>query len=156
MAGAIDDIEKVYREHGYIVLRRAGQILGDAEEAREALQDVFLSLASRPGQFAGDSSIATFLYRVTTNYCLNRLRNRRRRAQLIDRAVVNGSWTTWAPASVDAQDALQRLPEVLARIAVYYFIDEMTQDEIADLLGCSRRVVGKKLARLQAEFESWT
>ncbi|HWM86928.1 MAG TPA: sigma-70 family RNA polymerase sigma factor [Kofleriaceae bacterium] len=149
------DIAQVYRDHGYIVLRRARQILSDDEEAREALQDIFVSLASRPDQFTGASSIATFLYRVTTNHCLNRLRNHRRRARLTERAKLNGTWTTRAEASVDAQDALRRLPEKLARIAVYYYIDEMTQDEIAAVLGCSRRLIGKRLARLHREIDSW-
>ena len=149
------DVEKVYRDHGYMVLRRARQILNNDDEAREALQDIFLSLASRPDQFAGASSIATFLYRVTTNYCLNRLRNHRRRTRLAERARANGTWTSQAEATVDARGALQRLPEKLARIAVYYYIDEMTQDEIACVLGCSRRAVGKRLARLHREVESW-
>lgn len=157
MAGAAKlDIEQLYRDHGYLVLRRARQILNDDEEAREALQDVFVSLASDPGQFTGASSISTYLYRVTTNYCLNRLRNVRRRARLTEHARTNGTWTIHAEATVDAQGALRRLPEKLARLAVYYYIDEMTQDEIADVLGCSRKAVGKRLARLHREIESWS
>jgi RNA polymerase sigma-70 factor (ECF subfamily) len=154
-SGAKLDLAAVYRDHGYIVLRRARQILSDTEEAREALQEVFLSLANRPDQFSGESSIATFLYRVTTNHCLNRLRNHRRRSRLAEGAVVNGSWTTHAEEIVDAEAALRRLPEKLAQVAVYYYIDEMTQDEIASVLGCSRRTVGKRLARLHREIESW-
>jgi RNA polymerase sigma factor (sigma-70 family) len=149
------DIAMVYRDHGYMVLRRARQILNNDDEAREALQDIFVSLASRPDQFAGASSIATFLYRVTTNHCLNRLRNHRRRVRLVERARINGGWTSQPEATVDARGALRRLPEKLARLAVYYYIDEMTQDEIADLLGCSRRAIGKRLARLHREVESW-
>lgn len=149
------DIDRIYREHGSIVLRRAGQILADPDEAREALQDIFVELAARPEQFAGGSTVATFLYRVTTNHCLNRLRNRRRRARLDQQAMTGGIWTTHPPISVDAQEALRRLPEELARIAIYYFVDEMTQEEIAGVLGCSRRAVNKKLARMQGELEAW-
>lgn len=43
---------------------------------------------------------------------------------------------------------LESLPEELARVAVYHHLDEMTQEEIAELLGCSRQWVGKLLARL--------
>ncbi len=38
-------------------------------------------------------------------------------------------------------------------MAVYYYLDEMTQDEIAALLGCSRRNVGRMLARLHDQLE---
>jgi RNA polymerase sigma-70 factor (ECF subfamily) len=79
VAGELD-LERMYREHGHVVLRRARRILGTDDEAREALQEVFLSLADRPDQFAGHSSITTFLYRMTTNLCLNKLRNPTSRA----------------------------------------------------------------------------
>lgn len=150
------ELDAVYRSHGYLVLRRARQILNDEQEALEALQNVFLALARRPGQFAGASSIGTYLYRVTTNHCLNHLRNRRRQALLNEKAKLNGSWIVRAEDSVDAQAALARLPERLARIAVYYYIDEMTQDEIASLLRCSSRSVTRTLARLHREIESWS
>ena len=46
--------------------------------------------------------------------------------------------------------ALRELPEQLALVAVYYHVDELTHEEISELLGCSRRQVGKLLARLLA------
>ena len=45
---------------------------------------------------------------------------------------------------------LARLPEPLAQVAVYRYVDEMTHDEIARILGCSRRHVGDLLERLEA------
>ncbi|HMI92032.1 MAG TPA: helix-turn-helix domain-containing protein, partial [Polyangiales bacterium] len=43
---------------------------------------------------------------------------------------------------------LLRLPDELAQVAVYQLADEMSQDEIAELMGCSRRQVRKLLERL--------
>jgi RNA polymerase sigma-70 factor (ECF subfamily) len=42
------------------------------------------------------------------------------------------------------------LPEPLGHVAVYYYLDELTHEEIAELLGCSRRHVGNLLVRLSA------
>lgn len=149
------DLERVYAEHAHVVLRRARRILGDDEEAREALQEIFVSLIDRPDQFAGHSSITTFLYRVTTNLCLNKLRDRRRRSnKLLEHgaAQVDHPGGSGAEASVEAQKMLMRLPEKLARVAVHYYIDEMTHEEIADMLGCSRRMVGKLVEQVQREL----
>jgi DNA-directed RNA polymerase specialized sigma24 family protein len=44
---------------------------------------------------------------------------------------------------------LQRLPEELALVAVYAFVDEMTHQEIADQIGGSRRRVGDLLKRIE-------
>ena len=137
------DLDRAYREHGHVVLRRARRILGDDDEANEALQEIFLSLTRRPEQFSGHSSLTTCLYRVTTNLCLNRLRNRRRRDTLLEHNFT-GAPAEQAPAAesvVDAQRILAALPEKLATVAVHYYIDEMTHDEIATMLGCSRRMV---------------
>jgi RNA polymerase sigma-70 factor (ECF subfamily) len=140
----------VYRRHGRMVLRRARVLLGDDEEAREALQELFMSLVHDPGRFRGESSIVTFLYRATTNMCLNRLRDRRNRARLLDQRVSPVSTATAAPTAVlasEAQELLARLPDDLARVVVYAFIDEMTQEEIANVMQCSRKHVGHLIGR---------
>ncbi len=46
------------------------------------------------------------------------------------------------------RDLLARMPPELARVAVYHYADEMTHDEIALLLECSRRHVGNLIERL--------
>ncbi|HUS65301.1 MAG TPA: sigma-70 family RNA polymerase sigma factor [Kofleriaceae bacterium] len=151
-AGAID-LGRLYREHGHVVRRRAHRILGSEAEAAEVLQEVFLSLVDRPDQFRGDSSITTFLYAMTTNACLTRLRNSRRRAALVERELApRGEPVSVGPdATVDAQRFLAALPERLARVAVYYYLDEMTHEEIAELLGVSRRQVGNLVNRITEE-----
>lgn len=145
-------LEQLYRSHGLAVLRRARQLLGNEEEARDVLQDVFASLVERPAQFAGRSSPMTFLYAMTTNCALARLRQRRTQSRLLrehhvgDEAPVSGGPDTL----VQLRNQLISLPDELAQVAVYYHLDEMTQDEIALVLGCSRQWVGKLLQRLSA------
>jgi RNA polymerase sigma-70 factor (ECF subfamily) len=143
-------LERVYRDHGYLVLRRARQILGDDHEAREALQEIFASLLARPEQFSGRSAITTFLYSATTHFCLNRLRNAQNRARLI-RIHLPSEERVVKPSATEsfalARQILSRVPEELARVAIYYYFDELTHEEIAGLLGCSRRHVGDLLSR---------
>ncbi len=143
--------EQLYREHGHIVLRRAKEILGSDSEAQEALQEVFLSLLNRPEQFSGRSSITTFLYRMTTNACLNKLRNHRKRSDLLAQNPMRNSTTDSSTDRIAASELLARLPERLAAVAIYYYIDEMSQDEIAEILGCSRRMVGKLVEKMQVQ-----
>ncbi|MEZ4430084.1 MAG: sigma-70 family RNA polymerase sigma factor [Nannocystaceae bacterium] len=145
-------IEAAYLSHGPAVLRRARSILGDDAEAREVVQELFTSLLDRPEQFSGRSSLMTFLYRATTNLCLNRLRNARTRRRLLER---QGPPPASAPARAEARaqaaELLRRLPEDQAKAVVYYYIDEMSQAEVADMLGCSRRHVGDLLTRARAQ-----
>jgi RNA polymerase sigma-70 factor, ECF subfamily len=134
------------------VLRRARQLLGDEAEAREVLHDVFTSLLEHPEQFAGRSSAMTFLYRMTTNNALGRLRRQRTHARLLA-AHHSGREEATCPgpeAFVELRAWVLSLPEELARVAIYYHMDEMTQEELAAVLGCSRQWVGKLLRQLEA------
>jgi RNA polymerase sigma factor (sigma-70 family) len=147
------DIEAAYRAHGHLVLRRAQALLHDETEAQEVLQEVFMTLLREPAVYGGRSAMTTWLYRVTTNMCLNRLRNDRTRQRLLDEHVapavhdaVQESADTWATA----RQFLDRMPEDLARVTIFYSIDGMTHHEIAEVMGCSRRQVGNLLERARA------
>jgi RNA polymerase sigma factor (sigma-70 family) len=148
-------IESLYRSHGHAVLRRARHLLGSEEDARDVVQEVFVSLVDRPAQFRGESSMTTWLYAATTHGCLNRLRNHRTRARLLsEQASAPPSCSPPRAESVAIlRDLFARIPAELAQAAVYYYADEMTHDEIATVLGCSRRHVGDLLERLRVHVE---
>jgi RNA polymerase sigma-70 factor (ECF subfamily) len=146
---AAPDAERLFRELGDVVLRRARQMLRSEDEAREALQEIFATLLARPPRWAEIPSPVAFLYGVTTHHCLNRIRARRTR----DRLLARRGPELAASARPRAEDGavvlqlLERMPEELAVVSVYAFVDEMSQAEIAELLGCSRRHVGNLLER---------
>ena len=145
------EVEEAYRRYGHSVLRRARALLGDEADAREALQEIFLALLEQPMSFARRSSLLTWLYSATTHHCLNRLRNHRTRARILE--------ASWDPGALHARNSaefrielrqlLTRLEDDLAAAAVFHFFDRMSQDEIAEVMGCSRRHVGHLLERLR-------
>jgi RNA polymerase sigma-70 factor (ECF subfamily) len=146
------DFEALYRRHGPAVFRRARRLLQNEAEAHEVVQDLFLSLFERPRQFQGKSAMTTWLYSATTHACLNRLRNQRNRARLLRELGPpperDGKLSPDALAVL--RDTLGNLPPPLGEVAVYAFFDELTHDEIAQLLGCSARQVGNLIARILA------
>ena len=147
------DIAHLYQGHGHHVLRRARRLLASEEEARDVLQEVFLSLLQSPQQFERRSSVTTWLYSVTTHLCLNRIRNQRNRARLLAQGgVPDEAEPARAETATQAAALLALLPDDLAQAAVYYYIDESTHEEIALLMGCSRRHVGDLLARVKRHF----
>jgi RNA polymerase sigma factor (sigma-70 family) len=149
-------LDRLYQSHGPAVLRRARQLLGSDAEAREVLQDVFASLLEKPEQFAGKSSIMTFLYSMTTHLALSRLRRERGRQRLLERHQGTEPELVGPRGQVRAElrELLRTLSPELVDVAVYHYLDEMTQDEIAELLGCSRQWVTKLVARVRECVES--
>ena len=146
------EIEDAYRQYAHSVLRRAQRLLGSAPEAHEVLQEVFMTLLEKPAQFAGRSALLTWLYSATTHACLNRLRNARSRSELAARhgeaLLPPSSWCAPEQA-VAVRRLLAGLREELAAVAVYHHLDQMTLEESAEALGCSRRKVAYLLAELR-------
>ena len=74
-------LEACYQRFGGRVYRLAFGMLGQASDAEDATQEVFLKVLERARQFEARSRFTTWLHRLTVNHCLNRLeRSRTRRA----------------------------------------------------------------------------
>lgn len=151
------DLEQLYRAHAGNAFRRASRLLGHEADAHEVVHDVFVSLFERPQQHAGHSRMSTFLYSAVTHACLNRLRNRKTRSHLLAQHALGISPNLHSDSAAEQllllRSLVARIPESLAQVAVYRYMDELTHQEIAEILGCSRRHVGDLLQRLSLCLE---
>jgi RNA polymerase sigma-70 factor (ECF subfamily) len=155
MALTREQLDALYRRHAPAAFRRARRLLGSDADAHEVVHDLFLSLCERPAQYAANSSMSTFLYAAVTHACLNRIRNRGNRTRLLRAHLAvqaQGPAVAPGPAAdqlVALRSMLERMPEPLAHVAVYYHFDDLAHEDIARILGCSRRHVGNLLVRLE-------
>lgn len=141
----------MYQTYGPMVLRRARGLLGDEQAARDAMHDIFLKAWRAEDGFRGQASPMTWLYRITTNHCLNLLRDERRRRELLAGATARGSGARAGEEDrLAVAELLARVSDHLREIAVYYYVDELSQDEIAEIVGVSRRTVGYRLEEFRA------
>jgi DNA-directed RNA polymerase specialized sigma24 family protein len=142
------DLDRLYRRYGALVFRRARRILADEQLARDVCQDVFVKLL-RAGETWESPSPIGWLYRTTTNCCLNLIRGTRR-------------WRTFlhllppppvATPSLPTQLLLQGIPRHLQEIAIFYGLDQMSQQEIALVLGLSQKTVSNRIRELRSWLE---
>ncbi len=146
-------VERLYKSHGHLVLRRARTMLGNDADAHDAVQQIFARLLAHPGAFEGRSKPSTFLYAVTTNFCLTALRDRGNRQRILDDSFAPEQKRSEAPPDDDrvlVRRLLSKVDRSLAEVAIYTYFDEMRQDDIAALLGTSRRHVANLLEQFQA------
>jgi RNA polymerase sigma-70 factor (ECF subfamily) len=144
--------DELYRKHAPGAFRRAQRMLGSVSDADEVVHEVFLQLFERPSKQLEASRISAYLYGAVTHACLNRIRNRRTRARLVQQHqyLLPRSDPGMQPdAAIAARELIEQLPVPLATVAVYYYLDELSQREIAGILGCSHRHVGQLLMRLE-------
>ncbi|WP_052519071.1 RNA polymerase sigma factor [Archangium violaceum] len=148
-------ISLLFNQHGPRVYRRALRLLGNPADAEEATQEIFIRAFRAAGSFRQQSQMTTWLYQITTHYCLNLIRDRSRRTELHEEHVSPMADSDSRAASVSPDDLvlLRRLlaeaDERQAAAAVYVFLDGMSHEEAASVLGVSKRTVGNLLERFQ-------
>jgi RNA polymerase sigma-70 factor, ECF subfamily len=155
------ELTDVCRQYGASVLRRCHQILGNETEAEDAAQDIFLTILKKGGSFRGDSAVSTWIYRVTTNHCLNVIRSRKRRKSREESDGVE-NWmdkpTAHPAALLEARRqydcVMEELDAFSQQLFIYRFVDGLSQTELESITGKSRRTIGKKLKKITQVVES--
>jgi RNA polymerase sigma-70 factor (ECF subfamily) len=151
--------------HEGMVFNLAARLLGDAEEARDASQDVFLQVYRTLGRFEGRSTLKTWIYRIVVNNCRNRRRWWRRRRK--DRSLSLESMTPADEARVadhrrrpspyeqvrqaerarKVQTALSRLSFDHRAILLLREVEGLTCEDVAGALGLPQGTVKSRLSR---------
>ena len=149
--GPASDPRDAYRAFGPALVRKAERILRSRDDATDVVHGLFVDLISR----RATSVDLPYLYRAVTNRCLNLLRDRGTRERLLARqeAAVAPAARVRCDDEVIGLELMVRLSDRLDRghleVLVCRFVDDMTQDEIAEHLDLSRKTVGKRLARIR-------
>jgi len=141
-----------------MVLRRCRRLLGDEDEALDACQDVFVRLVEHGGRLDAQYP-SSLLYRMATNVCLNRLRDRRREPATQEEVVLDAiARADDDPGGVsDARLVLARLfgrhLESTRTMAVLHYVDGLTLEEVAAETNLSVSGVRKRLRTLRASLK---
>ena len=143
-------IRDVYDRYSRCVFRRARALLGNDEAAKDATHEVFLRAMRLAERVTFEANPIAWLYRVTTNLCLNSLRDIKRRGVLLSRWQPEGCPTNDAETRTLVRRILSGVPDDLQDVAIYYYLDELSHEEIAAIIGVSRRTVGNRLAMFHA------
>jgi RNA polymerase sigma-70 factor (ECF subfamily) len=84
-SGDNDAFRQLVEQHGRAIFRLAYRMTGNEEDAEDAVQETFLKAYRRIDSFDARSSFSTWLYRITSNCCLDLIRKRKTREQRRER-----------------------------------------------------------------------
>jgi RNA polymerase sigma-70 factor (ECF subfamily) len=153
----------IYKEHSQPIYYLALRMLGDPTKAEDATHDVFLKAFRAMGEFRGEASTRTWLYRIAINHCRNLQQswNERHMFSNADEAV----WDT-SPAPTDSplrvleikelgeriQKTLDALPQEYRLLLLLVAGQELSYEEMAVLTNQSTDAVRGKLHRARKAF----
>lgn len=79
--GDPEAFEVLVREHQDRVFDFCVRMVGDREEANDLVQEIFVSVHQNLGKFREDSKLSTWIFRISKNQCINRLKYLKRRGR---------------------------------------------------------------------------
>ncbi len=163
-AGRRDACAELVRRYSSRLYRVIYRILGNAEEAEEALQETFISACDKIRSFEERSQLGTWLYRIATNAALMRLRQMKAPHLSLDSPmetdegdILPRNLADWrfdpyrvalnAELRQALEDAILRLPETLRVVFILRELEGLSTRETAEALGISESATKVRLHR---------
>ena len=140
---AFTELMRRYQDRVYWTARR---IVGDHADADDVAQETFIRAYLNLGDFRGDSSFFTWLYRIAVNLSFNALRKKQLVNYLRDSAIIRRFMPdppmpdmVYQEAETEARlaHAVEELPDKQKAVFVLRFYDGLTYEEIAKILKTS-------------------
>jgi RNA polymerase sigma-70 factor, ECF subfamily len=158
-AAAFDRLFLKYQDYVYNICLG---IVGNPEDARDCTQETFLKVYKNAKVFRGQSALSTWIYRIAVNQCLGSLRKKPKSpvASLDDencKELPDSSPPPWADAERKAEE--QEIREIMDRLTPDYkavlvlrYFQELSYEEMTQVLGWNLAVVKVKLHRARQAF----
>ena len=153
---AVAPIEEIFREYYQLVYRTARVVTGNHDDAQDVLQTIFLRL-QRLGAPPNFKEPKAYFYRAAVRTSLNLLRSRRRHVLTAD----SDFFENRAPSTSSNIDHLLRaqlyqaidsLSPRSVEILLLRYVEDLTEPQIAKMLGISRGTVAVTLFRALARL----
>lgn len=171
-AGDSQAFDELICAHQDRVLNIAFRLMGNYEEALDLTQEVFLNCFRKIANFKGDSALSTWLYRITVNTAKNRWKYQQSRGinrttsldapmeaddeervkQFPDSQPTPRKVATDREAMAFLEEHLQALNEEHREVLVLRYVDELSYEEIAEILKLSLGTVKSRIHRARNEL----
>jgi RNA polymerase sigma factor (sigma-70 family) len=145
-----------------LVYTLALRMLKHREEAEEVAQDAFIKVYKSLNKFKGDSKFSTWIYKVTYNTCLDRLKKNKKHYNdvAIDEftehklETIDNALETMIKEEKSAliKRCIDKLPSESSYLLTLYYFEELSLDEMADIIGIAANTIKVKLFRARKKL----
>lgn len=154
LAGDRRALDTLLRRHYPNIFGLCRRMTGNDADAADAAQDALIAVVRGLARFDGRSRFSTWVYRVTTNVCLDELRRRRRRPEPRDDLTLPVAASAPVDSAVadrlDVDAALRSLPPDFRAAVVLRDLCGLDYEEISTVLGIPAGTVRSRISRGRA------
>jgi RNA polymerase sigma-70 factor, ECF subfamily len=159
--GDMAGLHLLYEMHRSKVFNLSWRMLGSSHDAEDVLQEIFIKVFDRIKNYRGESAFSSWLYRMTANHCLDRLRRRKVLSflgfesvpELEDKRAKDKALNLGLSPVI--MKALEKLPEKQKACLLMREMEEMTYEDIAHVLRLSLGSVKSNIHRAKVLLKGY-
>ena len=134
--GDVDAFRMLYEKYGPLLLNTGLRMLGNRQDAEDAVQMTFVRLYKGIGNFRFDAKFSTYFIRILMNVCFDLLKRKSRlHTQTLD--IVDMPHYPMHDVRIELEEAIADLPHQQRACFVLFAVEGMKQTEIAEIMGLS-------------------
>ncbi len=150
--GDIQGFEVLYDRYAAKVLKRCYFMCLHADQAHDLMQDVWIKVFLNLHSFKKEAAFSTWLYRLTTNHCLNYLKAKAQSEKFLQNIETEEHIPSDQTLSTDVKNILSKLSIEDRTILAMKFMGEYTYEEISTACGIGVSAAKMKVSRLLAKL----
>jgi len=126
------------------VFSTAVRMLGNSQDAEDTTQDIFIKIFKNINNYRGDSSLSTWIYKVTINTCLDNLKKRKKHEkdkssdEIDDISSLPYGEIQPGTIHIIIEKEIQKLPEGYRTVFILHEIDGFKHEEIAKIMNITQ------------------
>lgn len=146
-----NELNRIFNEYYPKIFKTCLGYTRSVEDANDLTQEILIRIWKGHASFKGDSTLNTWIYRIAVNSCLMFIRKNKKHT-LIDINTLNHLPSESQNIDQEGIDELYKLIAQLNekdRLVIILYLEELTYEEIANIIGISTNYVGVKISRIK-------
>jgi RNA polymerase sigma-70 factor (ECF subfamily) len=149
--------KSLYTAHYPKVMRLClGYVAGDQEIAKDLTQEIFIKIWENLENFRSESSISTWIYRISVNTCLSKLRTEKKSSRTV--AIADVSEIVEERTNEDRENQLVQLYECIQKLTetnraiILLVLEGLPQNEISEIVGMKHDAIRTRIHRIKSQL----
>ncbi|MCQ2145439.1 MAG: RNA polymerase sigma factor [Bacteroidales bacterium] len=150
------EFARIVKEHKSTIYTVCYMFSKDSDEVNDLFQDILINMWKGFDSFRGESSVDTWIWRISLNTCISAERKKKKAGEKVPLSMGIDLFTDEGEGSKQVQKLHERIHklDVIDRAIVLLWLEDISYEEIGAIVGISAKNVGVKLFRIREQLKA--